>query len=126
VARFPTAARVLNHARPKTVPPFKDEQIIAACEQCHAERKLSDCVQEEAETARNYRCANCGDILVITRRPNPGGVPIPDSGYRLGDWVFSNAVDVRLEGIALHFPAMRNATTVDIRSKNIGDVDKSG
>jgi hypothetical protein len=126
MAKLPTAARVLNHARPKTIPPFKDVQIIAACEQCGIERRLSECEQEETERARNYRCSGCGEILVITRAPNPGAVPIPDSGYRLGDWVFANAVNVRIEGLdGLSFPAMRNATTVDIRTKDIGDIDKA-
>ena len=122
--KIPTASRVLNHARPATVAPFRDEDIVAACEQCAVETKLSDCRIEDTERAKNYRCGTCDDILVITRAPNSGGKPIADSGYRLGDWVFANAVDVRIEGLdRLSFPAMRNATTVEIRTKDGGGID---
>jgi hypothetical protein len=126
VSKFPTASQVLNHARPKTVPPFKDEQIIAACEQCVEGRRLSECKMEMTETALNYRCSGCGEILVITRKPNVDNIPIPDSGYRLGEWVFANAVDVSIEGFDnLLFPAKRNATTRDIRLEKARKVDKS-
>lgn len=120
---FPTAARVLNGARPDNAPPFSDARLLACCERCNAQRRLSECRQEETESARNYRCAACNEILVIIRSPTPGGIPVPDSGYRIKDWVFANPVDVFVEGLPLVFDAKRNATSLDIRLQNMGGID---
>lgn len=119
--KIPTAAKVLNHARPATIAPFTDAKLIAKCEQCLAERPLSDCKIEDTEKAKNYRCPSCNDLLVIIRAPYQTSIAIPSVGYRLGEWVFASVVDVRIEGLdGGLLPAMHNATTMEIRSKGGG------
>jgi hypothetical protein len=114
MAGFPTAAQTLNHARPKHVAPFSDFDILASCTKCSVERRLSDCAQENTIRAKNYRCPGCDEILVVTQRPNAEGVPVPASGIRLGEWVFANAVDVRIEGFPeLIISACTNAASQD-------------
>lgn len=90
---------------------FPDSRFIAHCQQCDVGIALSDCPQTvEAET-RRYRCPSCRDLLVIVRRPNSDGLPVPESGYNLGGWVLGNLVDVILQtdGQPVLIPARINA-----------------
>ena len=101
---------------------FEDRTLLAECEQCAEPTRLSECRHEQTDKALNYRCPKCGDILAIVRAFDPEIGPIPDSGYRINDWVFAPVVDIISEVWPAGFRAKRNATTVDIRSKKGGGV----
>ena len=120
--QFPSAADVCNSATPDKEPMFEDRTFLAECEQCTATTRLSDCKHEQTETVLNYRCPKCGDILATVRAFDPDLGPIPDSGYRIDDWVFAPVVDIVCEVFPVRFPAKRNATTIGIRSKKSGGV----
>lgn len=118
---LPTAATVLMPAFEGTGRTVTDRDLLADCEQCAEPRALSTCTVETGDAERVYRCGKCRETLVIVRRPI--GVPVAESGYRLGDFVFANAVDVRIEGLNVVLDAMINATTRDVRLQKGSGVD---
>ena len=63
---------------------------------------------------------------MIVRHPAPEGVAIRDSGYRFGDWVFSNAVDVRIKGHDAGFLGTADALTFDARLDQARRADPPG
>lgn len=95
------AADVLNQTMPKGVSALTDSEVLAACEKCQGLVALDSCsVQSGRETA--YNCRQCGQTLLIIGAKNPDGRPWPGRGYRIGDFVLRNAVDLLYRGIRLN------------------------
>ncbi len=103
---------LINQGDLKGMAPYKDNEIVADCTDCEKPIRLSDCkIHAAAET--KYFCPECGDILVVISCPHPSGKPWPGRGYRLGDLVLRNAVQLRLQrgNIELTIPVSSEALT---------------
>lgn len=76
--------------------PVTDKDILASCPKC-GKVALSDCiVSQDAETT--YVHMRCGNVLLVISAPNPDGKPWPGRGYRIGDFVLRNPVDLTFRG----------------------------
>ena len=92
------ACDVLNQATP-IGSPVEDSKIIAICQKCGA-IALSNCtVSQSKETI--YRDPRCSETLLIIGAPILDGPIWPGRGYRFGDFLFRNAVDLYVSGIRI-------------------------
>jgi hypothetical protein len=48
---------------------FRERDFVTRCERCECERNLAACLTKTVAGARNYRCAQCGDLLVTVGHP---------------------------------------------------------
>ncbi len=94
------ASDVFNQAMPEGKDPITDGDVTATCPTCPEPVLLSNCrVVQAAETT--YSCSVCGSTLLVIGPPNPDDEPWPGRGYRLGDFVLRNAVDLNFAGVLL-------------------------
>lgn len=110
------ASDVINQAN-NGQPPVSDNEIIAACPSC-GQVPLSACqVAQSAETT--YTHMKCGNVLLVIGPPNPDGRPWPGRGYRLGDFVLRNPVDMFFNGVKVPASphALANARKVASRGR---------
>jgi len=102
------ACDVLNQANSADLPQLVDAEIVAVCETCGPVQLSAAMVIGGAETV--YKCGSCDSVLMIIGAINPDGLPLPGRGYRLGDFVLRNAVDLHVRSVLMSASAQALAT----------------
>lgn len=85
------ASDVINQANQAGLK-ITDDVLLATCPAC-GQVPLSSCEVSGTKDTK-YVHPPCGQTLVIIGVPNPDDQPWPGRGYRIGDFVLRNAVDI--------------------------------
>ncbi len=73
----------------------QDQHVLATCPVCNVEKSLAGATVTEEGESTVYRCRSGCGILAIVAPVRPGAAPWNGRGYRLGDHVIRNVVDLR-------------------------------
>jgi hypothetical protein len=74
---------------------FDDEWIFTACPGCGAAQSLGECPIRREGRETHYQCKNgCQDLVIVSPIAGGSAQPWPGRGYRFGEYVVRNAVDL--------------------------------
>ena len=80
VCMVPKLSQVLSQSEHK----LRERDFAATCNRCGEEKSIRDCKTEVRAEVRAYRCAQCGDVLVLVGHPSDR--QISGAGCRAGEW----------------------------------------
>ena len=80
----------------ETPAPFDDEWMFTACPRCGSAQSLGSCTIRSEGDDTCYPCKNgCQDLVIVSPAVGDDDArPWPGRGYRIGDHVVRNAVEV--------------------------------
>lgn len=94
-------------------PGVEDKHIRATCPKCNEERSVAAAAIAEQDEDTIYNCRNGCGALVIVSPVRSGAAPWEGRGYRVGDHVIRNAVELRIRNSKMSadvlIPASPNA-----------------
>jgi hypothetical protein len=74
---------------------FDDEWMFTACPRCGVAQALADCPIRPKRGNTHYRCKNsCQDLVIVSPAVDDDAQAWPGRGYRFGEHLVRNAVDV--------------------------------
>lgn len=101
----PRLSKVLSQDRHR----FRERDLATLCVTCGEERNIADCITSAGPDARSYRCAHCGDLLVLVGYPSDRTMSAPE--LRPGEWWSirpTNDLFVKISNSRVTIPASVN------------------